>query len=92
LGQDGGLYFPEAIPSLSSTELESWRGLSYPAILHNILGLFISEDEVPFADLGIHVEHGRKVMFYITQTLNLVYIEISLLPYLLSKDTSAYYP
>jgi threonine synthase len=52
LFQDGGLYFPERIPILSSTVLESWRGHSYQETLQHILGLFISETELPSADLG----------------------------------------
>jgi threonine synthase len=52
LFQDGGLYFPERIPIISSTVLKSWRGHSYQETLQHILGLFISETELPSADLG----------------------------------------
>ena len=45
---DGGLLMPERLPDVSG-RLESWRGLSYPALAFEILRLFA--DDLPEADL-----------------------------------------
>jgi threonine synthase len=49
LAPDGGLALPESIPRLSRETLESWRGLGYPELAAEILGLFI--DDIPGNDL-----------------------------------------
>ena len=33
---DGGLYVPESLPKLSSSELQSWAGLSYPQVVEKL--------------------------------------------------------
>ncbi len=49
LAPDGGLYLPETYPQVDAATLESWRGLSYPALAFEILSLYI--DDIPAADL-----------------------------------------
>jgi len=49
LAPDGGLAMPEALPSVSSGQLESWRSLSYPELAFEVLRLFI--DDIPADDL-----------------------------------------
>ena len=50
---DGGLLMPETLPDVSG-ELESWRGLSYPALAFEILRRFT--DDIPEADLRTLVD------------------------------------
>ena len=52
---DGGLLMPERLPDLSG-ELESWRGLAYPALAFEILRRFT--DDVPEEDLRALVERS----------------------------------
>ena len=49
LSPDGGLAMPESYPQISAGELESWRGLSYPALAYEIISRFI--DDIPADDL-----------------------------------------
>ena len=44
--KDGGLYFPESIPQISQETLSSWRSLSYPDIVCQVMKLFIDEEEI----------------------------------------------
>ena len=50
---DGGLLMPERLPDVSG-ELESWRGLAYPALAFEILRRFT--DDVPEEDLRALIE------------------------------------
>jgi len=50
--KDGGLYFPETIPKLSPETLQSWKTLSYPQIVANVMGMFIDEEDLPKDDLA----------------------------------------
>ncbi|MCU0985271.1 MAG: threonine synthase [Acetobacteraceae bacterium] len=43
LAADGGLYMPEAWPSLSPAEWRALRGLSYPELTARILGPFVGD-------------------------------------------------
>ena len=52
---DGGLLMPETLPDVSG-ELESWRGLSYPALAFEILRRFT--DDIPEADLRTLVDRA----------------------------------
>ena len=52
---DGGLLMPERLPDVSG-ELESWRGLGYPALAFEILRRFA--DDVPEEDLRALVERS----------------------------------
>lgn len=49
--KDGGLYFPETIPKISPEILASWKSLSYPDIVCNVMKMFIDEGEISEADL-----------------------------------------
>jgi len=49
--KDGGLYFPESIPTLSKETLESWSKLGYPEIVKNVMSLFIGEEDILSDDL-----------------------------------------
>ena len=49
LATDGGLYVPQAYPSLSAEELDGMRALSYPALAFNIISRFV--DDIPAEDL-----------------------------------------
>lgn len=49
LSPDGGLAMPESYPQVSSTELDHWRGLSYPELAYKIISRFI--DDIPADDL-----------------------------------------
>jgi len=52
---DGGLLMPETLPDVSG-ELESWQGLSYPALAFEILRRFT--DDIPEADLRALVDRA----------------------------------
>ena len=43
LAPDGGLAIPQSLPTISSQELESWRGLSYPDLAATVLGYFVTD-------------------------------------------------
>lgn len=49
LAPDGGLVVPQEIPQVSSEQLEAWRGLSYPELAAEVIGLFWTD--IPRADL-----------------------------------------
>ena len=51
LATDGGLFIPEAIPSLLSNWQNQWRHLSFADLAYEILSLYISDSEIPSADL-----------------------------------------
>ena len=52
---DGGLLMPERLPDVSG-EIESWRGLSYPALAFEILRRFT--DDIPEDDLRALVDRS----------------------------------
>lgn len=54
LAPDGGLYMPDAYPSVTKAELDSWRSLSYAGLAFEILKKFA--DDIPEADLKALVE------------------------------------
>ena len=56
LAPDGGLYIPTEIPNLPENFLEEWKDLSFQELAFNILSLYISDDEIPAADLKTLVE------------------------------------
>ena len=43
---DGGLYVPEALPSISLDQLKAWKGLGYVELAFEILSLFIDRSIV----------------------------------------------
>jgi len=51
LSPDGGLYIPETIPILSSSQIASWANLPFHQLAFQILRLFIDVNEIPDNDL-----------------------------------------
>lgn len=50
LAPDGGLTLPVKLPQISADTLASWRGLTYPQLATEVLGLFIGD--IPHNDLA----------------------------------------
>lgn len=50
LAPDGGLAIPETLPQVDAVTLERWRGLSYPQLAAEVLGLFATD--IPRDDLA----------------------------------------
>lgn len=44
--EDGGLFIPEELPTLTRDQLKKLAGLSYPQLVENLLCLFIDEEEI----------------------------------------------
>ena len=59
LAPDGGLTLPEAYPTVTLSELASWRGLSYPQLAFAVLRLFA--DDLPAADLQALIDQTYTV-------------------------------
>jgi len=55
LASDGGLYVPESLPSFSSSEIESWVGLSYQDLAFKIISPFV-DGEIGDQDLKAIIE------------------------------------
>ncbi|KAL1303733.1 hypothetical protein AAFC00_007078 [Neodothiora populina] len=51
LANDGGLFIPEEIPSLPSDWQTKWKNLSFQELALEIFSLYISQSEIPSADL-----------------------------------------
>lgn len=51
LAQDGGLYVPETMPSVSLEQLKQWADLSFADLAVEVMSLFIPSEEIPRADL-----------------------------------------
>ncbi|EEP80999.1 threonine synthase [Uncinocarpus reesii 1704] len=51
LASDGGLFIPEAIPSLPSDWQSKWRSYSFQELAFEIFSLYISPSEIPPNDL-----------------------------------------
>ena len=51
LAPDGGLYVPEAIPSIPEHLLSQWSAFSFQELAFEIFSLFIDAQEVPVDDL-----------------------------------------
>jgi len=47
LAHDRGLFVPDALPSVSIEEIESWRSLSFPDLAIEVISKFVGEDQVP---------------------------------------------
>jgi threonine synthase len=56
LARDGGLLLPETLPSVDSTQLNSWLNLPYQYLAVEVLGLFTGE--LPRRDLEVLVERS----------------------------------
>jgi threonine synthase len=51
LASDGGLFIPEEVPLLPQDWHTKWRNLSFQELALNIFSLYISQSEIPTADL-----------------------------------------
>jgi len=51
LAHDRGLFVPDRLPTVSTTELESWRCLSYAELAVNVIAKFVGDDQVPLPNL-----------------------------------------
>lgn len=51
LAQDGGLFIPEAIPSLPADWQTKWKDASFQELAFNIFSLYISPHEIASEDL-----------------------------------------
>lgn len=60
LAKDGGLFVPSEIPKLPANFLQDWANLSFEELAFNIMKLYISEDEIPHADLQQLIEKSYK--------------------------------
>jgi threonine synthase len=49
LASDGGLYIPSEIPA--ANDWRSWRDLTFEELAFKVLSLYISDSEIPAADL-----------------------------------------
>ncbi len=49
LADDGGLYMPQSMPTVTSAELQTWRGLSYADLAFEVLSKFATD--IPAVDL-----------------------------------------
>lgn len=50
LAPDGGLTVPDHVPAVDAARLEGWRGLDYPALAAEVIGLYATD--IPAADLA----------------------------------------
>lgn len=44
--EDGGLFVPEVIPTITSTQLQQWSTLNYTSLAYEILSLFIDPSAI----------------------------------------------
>eukprot|EP00934_Nitzschia_sp_Nitz4_P002846 Nitzschia sp. Nitz4//scaffold166_size90379//4409//5930//NITZ4_005043-RA/size90379-augustus-gene-0.9-mRNA-1//-1//CDS//3329538154//2836//frame0 len=58
LAHDRGLFVPDSIPKVTTEELQSWRGLSYPDLAVQVISKFVKEDQVPAEKLKEIVERS----------------------------------
>lgn len=49
--EDGGLFVPEIIPTITAKQLQQWSTLSYTSLAHKILSLFIPPQIIPSEEL-----------------------------------------
>jgi threonine synthase len=47
LAPDKGLFVPDAIPSVTPTELQQWRTLAFPDLAVAVISKFVQADQVP---------------------------------------------
>jgi L-threonine synthase (EC 4.2.3.1) len=51
LAEDGGLMLPERLPPITLDDLTRWRGLPYRALAAEVISRFVTEDDLPRAEL-----------------------------------------
>lgn len=75
LASDGGLFIPEAIPLPKNWE--SWKDLSFSQLAFEILSLYISQSEIPSADLKDIIDRSYST-FRAPETTPLVHLHDNL--------------
>ena len=51
LAHDRGLFVPDSIPTVTKSQLETWRSLSYADLATQVISQFVKSDQVPSAKL-----------------------------------------
>ena len=51
LADDGGLFVPEIIPTISAKQLQQWSTLNYTSLAYEILSLFVDPQIIPSEEL-----------------------------------------
>jgi threonine synthase len=49
--EDGGLFVPEVIPTITAKQLQQWSTLNYRSLAYEILRVFIDPQSIPSQDL-----------------------------------------
>ena len=62
LAADGGLYLPSKYPTVTSAQLDAWRGLSYADLAFEVLSLYC--DDMPSEDLRALVKKTYTAEVY----------------------------
>ena len=62
LAADGGLYLPSKYPTVTSAQLDAWRGLSYADLAFEVLSLYC--DDIPREDLRALVKKTYTAEVY----------------------------
>ena len=91
---DGGLYVPESLPKISTSELEKWKNLSYKKLAFNILSMFIDRNIISSDELETLInkaydtfEHEDVIPFHKLKSYKDTYImELFYGPTLSFKD------
>lgn len=75
LASDGGLYIPEEIPA--TIEWKSWKDLSFPELAFEVMSLYVSQSEIPEADLRGIIDRSYST-FRSAETTPLVHLRDNL--------------
>jgi len=49
---DGGLFLPADIPKITKEDILRWSSLSYPELVKELMAIYITEEEIPRADIS----------------------------------------
>lgn len=90
LAPDGGLYFPEAIPTFSSEELESLKGNSLNQVAFKVLQKWV-QDSIPAEELAVLVDKAQAFPIEIKNVDGYHVLELFHGPTLSFKDVAASY-
>ena len=71
---DGGLFVPESIPVLSTTQLKKWSSLSFKELAFEILSLFIDPTIISSAELKLLLDNSYD-SFSVEEVIPLVKLE-----------------
>jgi len=51
LAHDRGLFVPDTFPTITQSQIEQWRSLSFSDLAVQIMHLFVKEDQIPYKEL-----------------------------------------